>query len=121
MDSSDLAPISLQNKRREHERKYFYENIYLHITHIDINNSNDNELNHIKKQSNDHILSNNKNDTYNINNEYNTNQYNLDNESNQNSKENINENIYDKKNKIHLIHMSYHQWKDIIFNKLIKT
>ncbi|ANQ08434.1 Transcription elongation factor [Plasmodium coatneyi] len=39
MDSSDLAPISLKNKRMEHERKYFYENIYLRENILDLKNS----------------------------------------------------------------------------------
>ncbi|CAA9988305.1 transcription elongation factor, putative [Plasmodium knowlesi strain H] len=39
MDSSDLAPISLKNKRKEHERKYFYENIYLRANFLDLKNN----------------------------------------------------------------------------------
>ncbi|EUD67126.1 hypothetical protein C922_02276 [Plasmodium inui San Antonio 1] len=38
MDSSDLAPSSLKNKRKEHERKYFYENIYLRENFLDLKN-----------------------------------------------------------------------------------
>ncbi|WBY57335.1 TFIIS central domain-containing protein [Plasmodium yoelii yoelii] len=43
MDSSDLAPISLQNKRKEHEKKYFYESIYLRENYINIKNVKNNE------------------------------------------------------------------------------
>ncbi|SBT71376.1 conserved Plasmodium protein, unknown function [Plasmodium malariae] len=43
MDSSDLAPISLQNKRKEHERKYFYENIYLRENYINLKNVKNND------------------------------------------------------------------------------
>ncbi|KJP90173.1 hypothetical protein AK88_00021 [Plasmodium fragile] len=39
MDSSDLAPMSLKNKRKEHERKYFYENIYLRENILDLKNN----------------------------------------------------------------------------------
>ncbi|CAD2091780.1 conserved Plasmodium protein, unknown function [Plasmodium vinckei lentum] len=43
MDASDLAPISLQNKRKEHEKKYFYESIYLRENYINIKNAKNNE------------------------------------------------------------------------------
>ncbi|SCN60486.1 conserved Plasmodium protein, unknown function [Plasmodium chabaudi adami] len=43
MDASDLAPISLQNKRKEHEKKYFYESIYLRENYINIKNTKNNE------------------------------------------------------------------------------
>ncbi|CRH00148.1 conserved Plasmodium protein, unknown function [Plasmodium relictum] len=43
MNSSDLAPISLQNKRKEYERKYFYENIYLRENYINLKKKNIND------------------------------------------------------------------------------
>ncbi|ETW15414.1 hypothetical protein PFFVO_05708 [Plasmodium falciparum Vietnam Oak-Knoll (FVO)] len=123
MDSSDLAPISLQNKRREHERKYFYENIYLRENLIDLkkkSNRNDEEenlyiiSNILNKQQNDqdikHIPINdpNQNLLNNFNKQYDDNilsnnkntTYNTNNEHNTNQYHQDNENHHMSKENI---------------------